>query len=414
MLIQHNERMITMAKKKTSVPQYGTVMRSGIQYYRTRIMDADGKQVSLYATTCEELHQKELEARQQVEDMIFRRKNPTVAEYCEKWLFMKSAKISAATLKGYTNAMNNYIVKPLGDMYMSDVTADDIRLALVPVSKKSEGLYNTVNMLFKCIFYSAERSQLLDYNPSAGISAKGGNPTKKKDALTDEQAKVLLDTVKGLPPYVFIMIGLYSGLRREEILALQWDCVHLDAPTPYISVQRAWRSVKNRPEISTVLKTKAARRDIPIPKCLVDCLLEVKATSKSDFVIADSNGEPLSYSQFQRVWKYVEVRTAKERTYFKYINGQSIKCTVNPTLGSHQKNNPNIVYNIDFDVTPHQLRHTYITNLLYAGVDPKTVQYLAGHENSKTTMDIYAKIKYNKPEELCGVVNAAFNQPVAV
>ena len=27
------------------------------------------------------------------------------------------------------------------------------------------------------------------------------------------------------------------------------------------------------------------------------------------------------------------------------------------------------------------LRHTYITNLLYAGVDPKTVQYLAGHEN---------------------------------
>lgn len=403
-----------MAKKKTSVPQYGTVMRSGIQYYRTRIMDADGKQVSLYATTCEELYQKELEARQQVEDMIFRRKNPTVAEYCEKWLFMKSAKISAATLRGYTNAMNNYIVKPLGDMYMSDVTADDIRLALVPVSKKSEGLYNTVNMLFKCIFYSAERSQLLDYNPSAGISAKGGNPTKKKEALTDEQAKVLLDTVKGLPPYVFIMIGLYSGLRREEILALQWDCVHLDASTPYISVQRAWRSVKNRPEISTVLKTKAARRDIPIPKCLVDCLLEVKATSKSDFVIADSKGEPLSYSQFQRVWKYVEVRTAKERTYYKYINGQGIKCTVSPTLGSHQKNNPNIVYSIDFDVTPHQLRHTYITNLLYAGVDPKTVQYLAGHENSKTTMDIYAKIKYNKPEELCGVVNAAFNQPVAV
>ena len=40
----------------------------------------------------------------------------------------------------------------------------------------------------------------------------------------------------------------------------------------------------------------------------------------------------------------------------------------------------NIVYSLDFDVTPHLLRHTYITNLLYAGVDPKTVQYLAGHE----------------------------------
>ena len=225
---------------------------------------------------------------------------------------------------------------------------------------------------------------------------------------------MLLDTVKGLPPYVFIMIGLYAGLRREEILALQWDCVFLDVPTPYISVQRAWRAYHSKPEISTVLKTKAARRDVPIPKYLVDCLREAKTASKSDFVIADSKGEPLSDSQFQRVWKYVAVRTAKERVYYKYVNGQRIRCTVNPTLGGHQKNNPNIVYNIDFDVTPHQLRHTYITNLLYSGVDPKTVQYLAGHENSKTTMDIYAKIKYNKPEQLVGVVNAAFNQPVAV
>lgn len=230
--------------------------------------------------------------------------------------------------------------------------------------------------------------------------------------MTDEQVKQLLDAIRGLPPYVFTMIGLYSGLRREEILGLQWDCVYLDASTPYISVQRAWRTENNRPIVTTVLKTKAARRDIPIPKCLVDCLREVKASSISDFVIADSKGQPLSYSQFQRVWKYVTVRSTKERTYYKYVNGQSIKRTVTPTLGACQKNNPKIVYSMDFTVTPHQLRHTYITNLLYAGVDPKTVQYLAGHENSKTTMDIYAKIKYNKPEELCGVVNAAFHQEV--
>ena len=93
-----------------------------------------------------------------------------------------------------------------------------------------------------------------------------------------------------------------------------------------------------------------------------------------------------------------------------YINGQSIKYTVKPTLGTTQRNNPKIRYTLNFDVTPHLLRHTYITNLLYAGVDPKTVQYLAGHENSKTTMDIYARVKYNKPEELFEVVNDALNQ----
>ena len=401
-----------MAKTKMSVPQYGTVMRKGIPYYRTRILDADGRQVSLYAATCEELYEKQLEARQEVEEIIFRRKHPTVAEYCEKWLLMQSAKVSAATMKGYTSDMRNYVIKPLGDMYMEEVTADDIRLALVSLSKKSEGLYNTVNMLIKCVFYSAERNQLLTYNPCAGISAKGGKPRKKKEALTDQQMAVLLATVKGLPPYLFIMIGLYSGLRREEALGLQWDCVFLDAPTPYISVRRAWRSEHNRPVISTVLKTPAAKRDIPIPKCLTDCLREAKEKSISEYVIADSKGEPLSYSQFQRVWQYVVVRSTKERTYYKYVNGQSIRYTVKPTLGMKQKNNPKIEYTIDFDVTPHLLRHTYITNLLYAGVDPKTVQYLAGHENRKTTMDIYAKVKYNKPEELLEVVNGALHQTV--
>ena len=122
---------------------------------------------------------------------------------------------------------------------------------------------------------------------------------------------------------------------------------------------------------------------------------------------------PLSYSQFQRVWKYIKVRTAKERKYYQYVNGQRIVRTVNPILGTHSRSNPNIVYALDFDVTPHQLRHTYITNLIYMGIDPKTVQYLAGHENSKITMDIYAKVKYNKPEDLIGVVNAALSKKSA-
>ena len=100
----HNNRKGTesMAKKKVSIPQYGTVMRRGIQYYRTRITDADGKRVDLYAETSEELYEKELEARRQVEEAVFRRKHPTVAEYCEKWLLMQSAKVSSSTLKGYT------------------------------------------------------------------------------------------------------------------------------------------------------------------------------------------------------------------------------------------------------------------------------------------------------------------------
>lgn len=271
-------------------------------------------------------------------------------------------------------------------------------------------MYRSVNMLYKVIFTSAVDSNIIDVSPCQRISAKGGKPRKDRDALTDEQIEKLLDAIKGLPPYVFVMIGLYAGLRREEILALKWECVFLDCDAPYLSVRRAWHVEHNRPIISTELKTKATKRDIPLPKQLLECLREAKEISTSEYVVANRDGNPLSYTQFQRVWKYIVTRSTKERTYVRYVNGQKIVHTVKPVLGEKAAHNGEVVYSLDFQVTPHQLRHTYITNLIYAGVDPKTVQYLAGHENSKITMDIYAKVKYNKPQKLSAVVNSAFSQ----
>lgn len=168
-----------MAKKKTQIPKYGTITLKGIQYYRTRITDADGKELSLYAATCEELYEKQLEARKQVEEIIFHRQHPTVAEYGEKWLLMQSAKVSASTLRGYTRDMTNYIIKPLGEMYMEEVTADDIRLALVPLSKKSEGLYNKVNMLLKCIFMRQRETKFLNTIPVREYPVKAENRQKE-------------------------------------------------------------------------------------------------------------------------------------------------------------------------------------------------------------------------------------------
>ena len=398
-----------MARRKKPIPQYGTVVLNGIEYYRTRIEDADGKRVALYAKTAEELFEKVEEAKRQIEEAIFRRSTPTVAEYCEKWLVIQSGRIRSTTLVDYTSKVKNYIVKPLGDKYMADVTADDIKLAMVPVAEKSSSVYKSVNMLYKCIFDSAVESNVISNSPCQGISWKGGKPKKAREALTDEQAKKLLSAIKGLPPYVFVMIGLYAGLRREEILGLQWDCVHLDAKAPYLSVRRAWHSEHNRPVISTELKTPAARRDVPLPDQLVKCLREAKKNSESDFVVANREGGPLSYTQFKRIWQYIVTRSTKERTYVRYVNGQKIIKTVTPVLGEKAAHNGSVVYSLDFQVTPHQLRYTYITNLIYASVDPKTVQYLAGHENSQITMDIYAKVKYNKPEQLLSVVNAAFS-----
>ena len=55
-----------MAKRQTIIPQYGTVMKRGVLYYRTRIKDANGKLVAIYAKTPEELYNKETLTLEQI------------------------------------------------------------------------------------------------------------------------------------------------------------------------------------------------------------------------------------------------------------------------------------------------------------------------------------------------------------
>ena len=400
-----------MAKRKMIIPEYGTVIKKGVLYYRTRIKDADGKLVALYARTPEELYNKETIALEQIENATFHRKTPTVAEYCEKWLLMQSVHVRTTTLTDYTSKVRRHIIAELGDKRMGEVSLDDIQLALVPVSKKSASVYKSVVILYKSIFRAAKESRIIDDNPTIYLTTKGGGvPQKDKAALTDEQVERLLDAVEGLPTYVFVMLGLYAGLRREEILALKWDSVYLDGNFPYLTVRRAWHTENNRPVILEELKTKAAERNIPLPTCLAECLKETKENSTSEYVVPNRDGDPLSYTQFKRLWQYVVTRTVKERSYYRYEDGKRVKHTVTPVLGEKAAHNGNVVYSLDFEVTPHQLRHTYITNLIHSSVDPKTVQYLAGHESSKITMDIYAKVKYNRPDELVRTMGNAFSQ----
>lgn len=293
---------------------------------------------------------------------------------------------------------NLVIVEPHYEQYMK-------------FSKLARGIYGRYTDQIEPygIFAAAKESKVIQDNPTIYLSGKnGGVPQKEKNPLTDDQVERLLDAIRGLPPYVFVMLGLYAGLRREEILALQWDSVFLDEAAPYLTVCRAWHTEHNRPVIMSELKTKAAHRDVPLPDCLAKCLREAKENSTSDYVVANSEGEPLSYTQFKRLWQYIVTRTVKERSYYRYENGKRVKHTVKPVLGERAAHNGKVVYSLDFEVTPHLLRHTYITNLIHASVDPKTVQYLAGHENSKITMDIYAKAKYNRPDELAGILEDTF------
>lgn len=179
-------------------------------------------------------------------------------------------------------------------------------MSIGKAAAQSASIYRGVQMLYKMIFGSAVESHIIDETPCKNLNPRGGKTPKEKKALTDEQVTTLLDAVRGLPPYPFIVLCLYSGLHREEALALQWDSVFLEGDAPHISVCRAWHVEHNRPVILTDLKTKAAKRTIPIPPQLVECLKAVKEKSTSDFVIANRDGGALSETQWCRVWAMCE------------------------------------------------------------------------------------------------------------
>lgn len=398
-----------MARRKKPSFHYNEVVIKGHKYLKAYVPDPAGKQVIIYGKTLNELCEKVDAAVHQSDNDELIRSSPTVKTYCEKWLHMQSAHVRYTTMVDYTSKVKQHIIKPLGHLRMAEVSPDDIKMALVPVSDLSASVFKSVNILYKCIFNSAEESKIISYNPTRFLSSKGGGvPKKDKEALTDEQADRLIETCKGLPPYLFVMLGLYAGLRREEILALQWDCVVLDAEAPYLMVRRAWHTENNKPVIMTELKTKAAKRDIPLPEQLEECLREAKENATSNYVVPNREGGPMTYTQFKRLWTFIVTRTAKPRKAKKKVGGKYVKYILYPQLGERANNNGKVVYTLDFDVTPHLLRHTYITNLIHAGVDPKTVQYLAGHDSSKITMDIYAKVKYNKPDEVANALTDAF------
>ena len=142
-----------MAAKKR-IPKYSMVEINGSRYYKTYVEDADGKRVILYGKTREELYDKEIKALDNANRLLPHKAAPTVAEYCEKWLLMRSGTVRTNTLEGYERMVNRYIVGPIGQMYMDEVTTDDLRLLMVPLSKGSSGMYGQLNMLIKNILYT--------------------------------------------------------------------------------------------------------------------------------------------------------------------------------------------------------------------------------------------------------------------
>ena len=361
------------------------------QKWRKQIKDPSGKYVPVYGATKQEVRDRVASRQAAWAAEASAQVSPDFAALAVRWATLTATDASPRVRAYRQSALNNYILPVLGEIEAAALREEDVLRLKQTIAAMSRDSQTKILAIVRNICKFAAKNGYMTADPADGVKA-AGPPPKEVDPLTPDQAAALLAAVKGTQTETFCRLCLHAGLRREEALALRWDCVHLDGPAPFLEVRRALRWPTNAaPEISDRLKSKAAKRDIPLPASLAAHLRAVRAATGSLFVIHNREGGPVSYSSWRSLWRVVEARTAGERG----------------KVGDKVRNHA-VVISLDFPVHPHQLRHTYCTRLILGGVDVKRVQYLMGHASARITLEIYTKLMSSDLQDTASAVRKIF------
>ena len=181
-------------------------------------------------------------------------------------------------------------------------------------------------------------------------------------------------TYQGYRTMIWLMP--FVGLRRSEIQGLTWEHVDLDGGTLRVEQQ-----LREDGTLDKALKTSKSRRTVCLPDRAIKALRAWKLACPPnwlDLVFPTQRGLPQSKSQFYRVWH-------------KACEGSELK-----------------------GLDPHDLRHTFATWHLAAGVNVKWVADQMGHENPSITLDTYAHLLPTEDERAASKVQEWYDsQPGA-
>lgn len=342
--------------------------------FRKTITLPTGGRKDIYANSEQELEEKVLNAKMQMRAGINLSENPQFGEFAKLWYeTYKKPKIKAATQEYYKNVLNNHILPFIGNIPIRNITPMHIAALMNNMKELSKELNRKTLQTLRAIFDSAVDNNLILKSPVPLTLKAGGQAAQKKESLSREQEGLLLETLKGSGAYSFVLIALKTGMRRGEICGLKWDCV--DLQNGIIHVRRNLVFDSKTSSLNEYLKTDSSVRDLPITPVLDAELRRLKSESNSLFVLHQKDGNQMTKSSFRAMWENVNRRrTDPDKTP---MYGVVKRC-------------------IDFEVTPHILRHTFLTRCFENGLDLKEVQYLAGHATPELTMRIY--VHYQQEE----------------
>lgn len=213
----------------------------------------------------------------------------TVSGYVrDSWLRGVEARVDEGTFDQYRWAVERHIVPLIGEVKLRDVTpellSEWIRELCLPgdsgeirLGRTSAGL---VRRVLSMALGSAVERELLPRNPVHATSMPRTRRTQKRKGWTFDEARAFRQAADGHDLFAAFQLGLVTGLRRGELLGLDWAQVDLDRGL--IEVVQQYVITKGRPILKPVVKTEAGDRLIAIGPRTSELLESHKATQATE------------------------------------------------------------------------------------------------------------------------------------
>ena len=338
---------------------------------RVTIDCTDGKQKykSVYGHTKTEVLKKMVELQHQLGiGEYIQAETITLEEWSSTWIADYLKDVKQSTIDQYSYQFRVHINPALGKYQLQKVTTpmiqrfyNQLSTGDKPLSPKS--IRNVHGVLHKCLRQAIECGYLRS-NPCD--SCKLPKVLKKEmHTVTEDTLPAFLEAIKGDPYEAVYYVDIFTGMRQAEIIGLTWDRVDLKKKT--IKLDRQYRKNRTTKKMEfTPLKNSRAHT-ISIPDPVEAVLIRQKEKQEAyrknplyknpiGFVFTNEIGEPVA----------------------------------TPTVYTHCKH---ILQSIGHgEIRFHDLRHSYATIALQAGVDPKTVSQNLGHATVAFTLDVYSHV----------------------
>lgn len=323
----------------------GVKRRADGRVCKTMTDPRTGKRVYFYGSTEREVNRKIMEYQTKVTE------GRTFKEVADEWWEIAEPTLAYQTVKVYKPALRR-VLEAFGDVRVKDIKPRDISRFFGKLSEQGIALKtfsNTRTVLNQILSHAVVEGDA-ESNPSTYVPTPKGLKQTRRGAASEADEKTV---AKSSETWIFPTISLYTGLRKGEILALQWKDVSFEDGLIYVTKSVAHKG--DRPYIKKT-KTDAGRRIVPLLDVLKNELLKIKDRNTDHYIVSDDGTKPLTNRRFQ---------TLSEA----YKRETGVSCT------------------------SHQLRHSFATTAFEAGLDAKTVQEIVGHKQVSTTLDLYTDFR---------------------